>query len=82
MPETGVSERCMAGHEWEVILALAGALQALTVGIIRYLLKEVEKRDQRIEKMTESALAQNKLNEQMAQLYVAQEQQRRSGGGP
>jgi len=72
----------MAGHEWEVILALAGALQALTVGIIRYLLKEVEKRDQRIEKMTESALAQNKLNEQMAQLYVAQEQQRRSGGGP
>lgn len=72
----------MANHEWEVILALATALQALTLGVIRYLLKLVDIRDARIEKMTEAATATNLLNEQLATLYVAEQKARAKGDTP
>lgn len=54
---------------------LMTSLSALLGGIIRYLLGQIEKRDDRIEALTNSQAATNKINEQLASLYLAQLQQ-------
>lgn len=70
----------MLGHEWEVILALAAALQTLTGGIIKYLLKQIDLRDSRIERLNEAAVKTNELNQQLAALYVTEQRIRSEGG--
>jgi len=41
----------MDNHSWEIIMALAAALQAMTVGVIRYLLNQLEIAHQNINEM-------------------------------
>lgn len=58
----------MEAHTWEVIVGLATALQGLTAGIIRYLLREIDKRDAIIAKSNEAVAQTNKANAEMAAL--------------
>lgn len=56
------------GHTWEIILALGGALQAMTVGVIHYLVKQVSKRDDQLEKSTNALVESSKTNAEIAGL--------------
>jgi hypothetical protein len=69
----------MAGYESQLIMFLMTSLSALLGGIIRYLLKQIEIRDSRIASLTESSAATNKINEQLAALYLAQLQEPAGG---
>jgi hypothetical protein len=70
----------MDQHSWSAIIVLAGALQTLTVGIIRYLLKQIDLRDERILSMVEANAKTNTLNEKIVGLYVEDQQERRRVG--
>ncbi len=52
----------MEGKEWEVILALAGVVQVLAGGIIRYLLGRIAKLETTVERMTEAQNTANQVN--------------------
>jgi len=57
----------MENHSWEVILALAGVVQALTGGIIKYLLSQIDKRDLTIRDLTAAQTASNLTNAKLAE---------------
>lgn len=62
-----------------VLVTVLGSFATFIGACFRYLLREIDKRDKIIEKNTESQLAQNKLIEQMASLYVESQRKRPDG---
>jgi len=74
----------MDGREWETILALAGVIQALTGGIIKYLLSQIAKHELTIRDLTAAQTASNltnaKLAEQVPGLIADRETARRRAG--
>jgi hypothetical protein len=70
----------MDQHSWQAIITLAGTLQVLTGGIIKYLLRQIDLRDKRIDAMTEANAKTNTLNEKIVGLYVEDQQERRKVG--
>lgn len=56
------------GHAWETILALAAALQALTLGVLRYLTKQIDRRDRQLRDANDALIESAHANARIASL--------------
>ena len=66
----------MEGQLIAAIVALLVVISTGGTGVVRYLLKQIEQRDARIDHLTATLNTSNDLNAKLAGMWVAQEQAR------
>ncbi len=60
------------GSQWAIIVALAGTLSAVVGGALRYLLKEIEKRDAALIEANKAMASVNQANAELVQRWIDQ----------